>query len=177
MRLSLADQCARSGVTATGCGSTLEPDACSPLIPTTMSLGNRQHIPIAIKELMITLQTTKGLKKRQVAELLDVDARTVRRVTKLEAETGSVVREPLVKGPQRLLNGIDCAVRCVYFVFCDVYTLSSCYTLQYLESLLERTPNLYLHELQKDLVLNRGIYVSCRTISRALQKGDFRARN
>ena len=142
-----------------------------------MSLGNRQHIPIAIKELMITLQTTKGLKKRQVAELLDVDARTVRRVTKLEAETGSVVREPLVKGPQRLLNGIDCAVRCVYFVFCDVYTLSSCYTLQYLESLLERTPNLYLHELQKDLVLNRGIYVSCRTISRALQKGDFRARN
>lgn len=81
-----------------------------------MSLGNRRHIPIAIKELMITLQTVKGLKKKQVAELLDVDVRTVRRVTKLEAETGSVVREPLVKGPRRMLNGIDCAVRRLYFI-------------------------------------------------------------
>jgi len=85
-----------------------------------MSLGNRRHIPIAIKELMVTLQTTKGLKKKEVAELLDVNVRTVRRVTKLEAETGSVVREPLVKGPRRLLNGIDCAV-CVYIPFVVMY--------------------------------------------------------
>jgi len=48
---------------------------------------------------MITLQTKKGLKKKQVVDLLDVNPRTVRQVTKLEAETGSVVREPVLKGP------------------------------------------------------------------------------
>ena len=53
------------------------------------------------------------MKQKQVAELLDVNTRTVRRVTKLEAETGSVVREPFAKGPRRMLNGIDCAVRCI----------------------------------------------------------------
>ena len=132
-----------------------------------MSSGNRRHIPIAIKELMITLQTKKRLKKRQVADLLDVNPRTVRRVTKLEAETGSVVREPILKGPRRLLNGIDCAVRHIYLIHYVVYILKS---FKYLESLLERTPDLYLHELQKDLVLNRGVYVSLSTISRTLQK-------
>ena len=89
-----------------------------------MSLGNRRHIPVAIKELMVTLQTTKGLKKKEVADLLDVNIRTVRRVTKLEAESGSVVRVPLVKGPRRLLNGIDCAVRSIYSIHRDVLTLN-----------------------------------------------------
>jgi len=41
---------------------------------------------------------------------------------------------------------------------------------KYLESLLERTPDLYLHELRKDLVSNRSVYVSLSTISRTLQK-------
>ena len=73
--------------------------------------GNRRHIPTVIKELMVTLQTRKRLKKAQIAYLLDVDPRTVRRVTRLEAETGSVIRTPVVGGPRRILNGIDCAVR------------------------------------------------------------------
>jgi len=64
-----------------------------------MSLGNRQHIPPAIKELMVTLRARDRMKKAQIADLLDVSPRTVRRVTKLEAETGSVVWEPVVKGP------------------------------------------------------------------------------
>ena len=93
------------------------------LFPTIMPLGNRRHIPTAIKELMITLQTTKGLKKKQVAHLLDVNVRTVRRITKLEAETGSVVREPVLKGPRRMLNGIDCAVRRSRSIFRDPHTL------------------------------------------------------
>lgn len=141
--------------------------ATSPLTtdPTTMSPGNRRHIPIPIKELMVTLQVRKGLKKKQIADLLDVNVRTVRRVTKLEATTGSVVREPISKGPRRVLNGIDCAVS---------YTGSRCipahWLFKYLESLLERTPDLYLHELQNDLVINRGVYVSLKTISRTLHK-------
>lgn len=86
-----------------------------------MSLGNRRHIPTVIKELMITLQTRKRVKKAQVAYLLDVDPRTVRRVTRLEAETGSVVRKPIVKGPRRILNGIDCAVRGIMSAVTGVY--------------------------------------------------------
>jgi len=109
-----------------GCGSgPPEQDPRSRYIPTTMSSGNQRHIPIAIKELMITLQTKKGLKKKRVADLLDVDPRTVRQVTKIEAETGSVVREPVPKGPRRLLNGIDCAVRHIYLVHHGVYVLKS----------------------------------------------------
>lgn len=97
-----------------------------PSIPTAaMSLGNRRHIPIAIKELIITLQTRKRMKKTHVADLLDVDTRTVRRVTKLEAETGSVVWEPVTRGPRWMLNGIDCAVCLSYFIHSDTCILNS----------------------------------------------------
>ena len=73
--------------------------------------GNRRYIPPPIKELMVTLQTKKRMKKSQVAALLDVSPLTVRRVTKLKAETGSVVRPKSLVGAQRTLNGVDCAVR------------------------------------------------------------------
>lgn len=111
------------------------------------------------------------MKRAQVADLLDVDPRTVRRVTKLEAETGSVVREPVVRGPRWMLNGIDCAVRQSYFIYTDMCTLSS--HKKYLESLLERTPDLYLRELQRDLMTNRGVHVSLGTISRTLKRRGF----
>ena len=64
----------------------------------------------------------KGLKKREVAYLLDVNVRTVRRVTRLEAETGSVVQEPVSKGPRRSLNGIDCAVCCIFSIHHGTHT-------------------------------------------------------
>ena len=41
---------------------------------------------------------------------------------------------------------------------------------KHLESLLERTSDLYLHELQKDLAINRGVHVSLGTISTTLRK-------
>ena len=41
---------------------------------------------------------------------------------------------------------------------------------KYLESLLERTPDLYLHKLQNDLLTNRGVHVSLSTISKTLRK-------
>lgn len=88
-----------------------------------MPLGNRRHIPTTIKKLMVDLQTTKKMNKRQVAALLGVNPRTVRRVTKLEAETGSVVRVPVQRGPRRMLNGIDCAVRRGSIFHRSVYTL------------------------------------------------------
>jgi hypothetical protein len=60
---------------------------------------------------MVTLCATKNMNKTEVAALLNVNPRIVQRVTKLEAETGSVVQIPVQKGPRWMLNGIDCAVR------------------------------------------------------------------
>jgi hypothetical protein len=57
----------------------------------TVLFGNGRHIPTAIKELTVTLQTAKRMKKAKIATLLDVHPRTVRHVTKLETKTGSVV--------------------------------------------------------------------------------------
>ena len=102
-----------------GCGSGPEQDPCSRYIPTTMSSGNRRHIPIAIKELIITLQTKKGLKKKQVADLLDINPRTVRPATGHKTrgrDRISCSGASSETGPRRLLNGIDCAVRRIYLV-------------------------------------------------------------
>ena len=44
---------------------------------------------------------------------------------------------------------------------------------KYLESLLERTPDLYLRELQKDLAVNREVCVGISTISRTLKRRGF----
>lgn len=49
------------------------------------------------------------MNKAQVVDLLDADYKTQQRVAKLDAETGSVVREPVTEGPCQMLNGIDCA--------------------------------------------------------------------
>ena len=85
---------------------------------------------------MITLQTRKQVKKSQIAYLLDVDLRTVQCVTRLEAETGSVVWKPVVKGPWQILNGIDCVVCGIMSVVMSIYWTA----MKYLELLLERTP-------------------------------------
>ena len=46
-------------------------------------------------------------------------------------------------------------------------------TLQYLESLIERTPDLYLRELKADLEENRGVSVDVSTIYRTLRRRGF----
>ena len=45
--------------------------------------------------------------------------------------------------------------------------------LQYLESLIERTPDLYLHELKADLEENHGVSVDISTIHRTLRRRGF----
>jgi hypothetical protein len=44
---------------------------------------------------------------------------------------------------------------------------------QYLESLIERTPDLYLHELKADLEENRGVSVDTSTVYRTLRRRGF----
>ena len=57
------------------------------------------------------------------------------------------------------------------FVWCDKSELTNLG--KYLESLLERTPDLYLRELQKDLAVNREVCVGISTISRTLKQRGF----
>lgn len=75
---------------------------------------------------MITLQTQKQMKKAEVADIFGVSLRTVWCVTKLEAETGLVIQEPIAKGPHWMLNGIDCAVHQNRFIHSDTCTLNTC---------------------------------------------------
>ena len=50
-------------------------------------------------------------------------------------------------------------------------------SLQYLESLIERTPGLYLRELKADLEENRGVSVDISTIYRTLHRRGFALKN
>ena len=87
-----------------------------------MSSGNRRHIPIAIKELMITLQTKKRLKKEQDVTRQSVGGPTghkTRGRDRISCSGASFERA------RRLLNEIDCAMRHIYLVHHGVYILRS----------------------------------------------------
>lgn len=76
-----------------------------------MGLGYRQHIPVPLKEQMVTMHAVHQLRKSRIAELMGVHPSTVRRALKNAYTTGSVVKKPLQSGGRRMLNGVDCAVR------------------------------------------------------------------
>jgi Fe2+ or Zn2+ uptake regulation protein len=61
-------------------------------------------------------------------------------------------------------------VLCVIFLKTLIYQLI---VFQYLESLIERTPDLYLRELKVDLEENRGVSVDTSTIYRTLHRRGF----
>ncbi|TFK82335.1 Homeodomain-like protein, partial [Polyporus arcularius HHB13444] len=106
---------------------------------------SRRHIPPEMKQQIVTMSAymTSG----EISRVTDVSDRTVRRILGLWREQGVVVRRPAQAGRPRILNGLDLA---------------------YLEGCIERTPDIYLAELQEELEEARGIEVSCETISSAL---------
>ncbi|GBE86874.1 hypothetical protein SCP_1001160 [Sparassis crispa] len=116
--------------------------------------GNRRHIPRAVKETLVVL--SGHFKTSVIARTLDVNLRTVQRILQLAHRSGSVVRTPLRSGRPRILNGLDAA---------------------YLESCIERTPDLYFEELQVELYSARGILASCMTIARTLRHRGFTQKN
>ena len=87
-----------------------------------MSSGNRRHVPIAIKGLMITLQTKKGLKKKQDVTRQSAGGPTGHKTRGRDRISCSGVS---FERARQLLNGMDCAVRHIYLVHHDVYTLRS----------------------------------------------------
>jgi hypothetical protein len=44
---------------------------------------------------------------------------------------------------------------------------------QYIESLLERTPDIYLYEIQEELILNRGVEASIPCISTSIHRCGY----
>ncbi|KAH9066998.1 hypothetical protein EDB83DRAFT_2223245 [Lactarius deliciosus] len=110
----------------------------------------RRHIHKAVKEQLVVM--SGHLKSSAIARVTQISQRTVNRVLKLKQETGSVVRIPPTMGRPRLLNGLDVA---------------------YLERLVERTPDIFISELQFELYEARGVHVSSWTVQQALKQRGF----
>ncbi|KDQ06622.1 hypothetical protein BOTBODRAFT_97430, partial [Botryobasidium botryosum FD-172 SS1] len=66
---------------------------------------NRRHIPVPIKQQIISL-SGKIDDKRTIVHLLDISLYTVYRVLRLAYRTGSVTCKPLQAGRPRVLNGV-----------------------------------------------------------------------
>ncbi|KAJ2913748.1 hypothetical protein MD484_g6667, partial [Candolleomyces efflorescens] len=113
-------------------------------------MGNRRHIPESVKEQLVVMSA--WMKPSAVAKVTGISKVTVNRVLKLSRETGSVVRVPLQNGRPRTLNSLHVA---------------------YLESLIERTPDLYLTELQEELEVSFDIRVSEWIVAETLRRRGF----
>ncbi|KAI0365358.1 hypothetical protein BV20DRAFT_938165 [Pilatotrama ljubarskyi] len=111
-------------------------------------MGNRRHIPDEQKELILTMLA--HLSPKKIADVTGISARTIRRVRQTYRETGQVSRKPLVNGRPRELTGVE-----------------------YLESLIERQPDLMLSELRDQLEAAYGIEVDVTTISRSLHRRGY----
>ncbi|KAF8957714.1 hypothetical protein BDZ97DRAFT_1669451 [Flammula alnicola] len=116
-----------------------------------MPVGNRRHIPAAQKELLVTM-SRNGMKPEEISRVTGTGFSTVKRVLRLHRTTGSVVKKPDIMGRPRLLNALDVA---------------------YLESCIERTPDIYISELQEELLEARGVEASDATIIRTLKRRGF----
>ncbi|KAI0691759.1 hypothetical protein BC835DRAFT_1278930 [Cytidiella melzeri] len=112
--------------------------------------GNRRHIPPEHKELVITMAAT--LSVRSIAHATGISERTVRRILQTWRETGEVCQRPYVDGRPRLLSMFNFLV---------------------LESLISRTPDIYLAELRDALLNIRGIDVCEQTIANALLRRRY----
>ncbi|KZP31942.1 hypothetical protein FIBSPDRAFT_723428 [Athelia psychrophila] len=112
--------------------------------------GNHRHIHEEIKKKMVELSAT--YKQCNIAKILGVNRKTVHCAVNLATATGKVVRTPPAAGRPRNLNGLHLA---------------------FLESLIERTPDTYISELQNELESAFGKSVSRQTIVRGLKRRGF----
>lgn len=130
----------------------------------------RRHIPKDIKEQLVVM--SGHLKSSDIARVTHTSRRTVNRVLRLKRETGSVVRTPFALGRPRVLNGLDVAVRLVYFTT-TTDDSQSIQLLKYIESLVERTPDIFMAELQFELQEARGVHASSHRIREAMRQRGF----
>lgn len=71
-------------------------------------IGNRRHIPEAVKDTIVTM--SRCMTSKDIATATNVGRSTVNRLLHLYKETGSTVRRPEVMGRHRILTSLDAAV-------------------------------------------------------------------
>jgi transposase len=122
---------------------------------------------------MFVMHWVHHVPKSKIAQLMDVHPSTVQRVVQRVQTTGSVTKCPLQCGSPRALNSIDCAVSSIPYACSPVAQTDHSRMSQYVESLIERTPDITLQELKEDLEINRGVSVNKSTVYRTLIRHGF----
>ncbi|KAE9385187.1 hypothetical protein BT96DRAFT_758873, partial [Gymnopus androsaceus JB14] len=107
--------------------------------------GNYHYISPEKKHLIATLSI--GMNNLEITWRTNVSERTIRRLLANWRKTGNVTILSDKHGRPRTLSLLD---------------------MDYVEGLLERTPDMYLSEIQKALGDARDVYVSLATISNSL---------
>lgn len=105
----------------------------------------------------------------EISRVLHISARAVRRVLHLWRTEGVVARTPLQVGRPRKLDALDLAVS----LSPNHARGARAYVCQFLEGCIERTPDIYLTELQDELEEARGIHVSTMVISSSLHRRGY----
>jgi len=113
-------------------------------------MPNYHYIPPEQKQLICHLSLS--LKTHEIAYHTGINVRTIRRVIGLWRKTGSVNRKPLQAGRPRALTG---------------------YHISYVEGLIERQPDIYLSEIQDQLLEAFNITASLSTISLSLKRRGY----
>ena len=118
----------------------------------------------------------RGQTPANIENATGISVRTVQRVRRLWLSTGRGAKHPLEKGRGRILTSLEVSV--------SDYSLNSGFTLQvlkaiillflqFLESLVEQRPDIYLKELQHALFVVYDVEVSNNTVNRALRNRGF----
>lgn len=130
-------------------------------------MGNYRFIPEAQKKLIITM-LDRGQTPADVEHATGISVRTVQRVWRLWLSTGRVIQRPLEAGRQRILTSLEVSVSNSLASGQDFGLF-----LQFLESLVEQRPDIYLNELQRAIFVVYDTDVSVKTIERALRNCGF----
>ena len=105
-------------------------------------IGNYRFIPEAQKKLIITM-LDRGQTSADVEHATEISVCTVQRVQRLWLSTGQVIQRPLEAGCQRILTSLEVSVSNSLASEQDFGLF-----LQFLESLVEQRPDIYLNKLQ-----------------------------
>ncbi|KIJ91793.1 hypothetical protein K443DRAFT_75422, partial [Laccaria amethystina LaAM-08-1] len=117
--------------------------------------GNYPFISAEQKWLVLTM-SLHGMLIRDIVSVTGICKRTMRRVRSTWKDTGDVVRRSLENGRQRSLSSLE---------------------VLYLESLVEKQPDIYARELQHALFMAYDVEVDTTTITRALHRHGFTCKN
>ncbi|KAF8954675.1 Homeodomain-like protein [Flammula alnicola] len=110
-----------------------------------------RYIPEEQKQLVLTM-SLRGMRVKDIVKATGICRRTVARIKGTWKSTGEVVRKSLENGRPRVLSSLE---------------------VSYLESLVERTPDIYGRELQYALFVAYNVDVDVSTITRALHRRGF----